>query len=261
MAPMEKYTLYLDSCGDPGWNKPFGKSPIKYYVVAGLALTTECDLVANMEVERILGKYLTLAQWLGFERELCYHHLIQGKGAYEKLTHEQRLAMANEVFDLLLKLKPILFASVINKPEMKERYGVDAHDPKLLGIRATIHRFGMSLKARDNAVGDVMMDAEEYRKDHLIQELVKTFKSKGVLIKGWNYQPNYNDKLERILNTISFADSTTCAGIQLADFCCRTTWQHYEEAKSNRFAQLSPLWDNKNGRVYEPCEIPKPKIR
>jgi len=261
MSPIPKYTLYLDSCGDPGWNKPFGRSPIRYYVVAGLALTTDADLEANTEVERILSKYLSHAQWLGFERELCYHHLIQGKGAYGKLAHPQRLAMANEVFDLILKLKPVLFASVINKAELKQRYGVNAHDPKLLAIRATIHRFGMCLKCQGNAVGDVMMDAEEYRKDHLIQELVKTFKTQGVMIRGWNYQPFYNDKLERILNTISFADSATCAGIQLADFCCRTTWQHYEENKSNRFAQLSPLWDRYNNRIYEPSLIPKPIIR
>jgi hypothetical protein len=262
MPPMQKYTLYLDSCGDPGWYKPFGKSPVRYYTVAGLALTTDADLQANSEVEKLLDKHLSHAQEQGFERELCYHDLIRGKDAYEKLSHHQRLRMANEVFDLILSLKPILFASVIDKRELKERYGVDAHDPKLLGIRATIHRFGMCLKNRvSDGVGDVMMDAEEYRKDHLIQEMVKKFKSEGVMIRGWSYQPFYNDKLERILNTISFADSSTCAGRQLADFCCRTTWQYYEENKSRRFEQLSPLWDRSGERVYEPSIIPKPRLK
>jgi hypothetical protein len=254
---LEKYTLYLDSCGDPAWCKPIGKSPIKYYVVAGLALTTQNDLVANLEVERLLDTYLSHARIMGFERELCYHHLIQGKDAYAKLTHQQRFDLANEVFALLLQLKPILFATVIDKPLMKVKYGIKAHDPKLLGIRSIIHRFGMSMKGRQ-AVGDVMMDAEEYRKDHLIQEMVKDFKTYGVLIKGWNYQPQINDKLERILNTIAFADSSTCAGIQLADFCCRTVWQHYEQTKSNRFTQLATLWDGNAYRKYEPSLIPKP---
>lgn len=256
---MQKYTLYLDSCGDPGWCKPEGLSHVRHYAVAGLALTTRADLRANSKVERILDKYLSNAQTLGFERELCYHSLIRGKDAYQELSHERRLRMANEIFDLIESLKPILFATVIDKVALKQRYGEEAHDPKLLGIRATIHRFGMCMKNRfSNTVGDVMMDAEEYRKDHLIQEMVKKFKSEEVAIRGFSYQPYYHDKLERILNTISFADSATCAGIQLADFCCRTTWQHYASNKSKRFRQLAPFWDRSETRVFEPSLIPKP---
>ena len=89
------YTLYLDSCGDPGWCSPYGKSTIRYYVVAGLALTASMDLKACTEVNRILGKYVGSATWRGFKLELLYHDLIRGKGLYEGLDHPQRLAMAN----------------------------------------------------------------------------------------------------------------------------------------------------------------------
>jgi hypothetical protein len=250
------YTLYLDSCGDSGWCAPYGKSTVRYYVVAGLALTPSMDLKAYSDVSRILTKYVGSATWRGYKLELLYHDLIRGKGIYEGLDHPQRLAMANEVFDLLGQLNPILFATVVDKVRMKERYGASAHDPKLYGMRATIHRYSMFL-SHNKAIGNVMMDAEEYRKDRMIQEMVNTFKVTGCIIRGWNYQPRYEEKLDRILNTIGFAESAMITGIQLADICSRTTWQNFEHGKGRRYAQLKPFWNHVDGKVYEPSVVPK----
>jgi hypothetical protein len=251
------YTLYLDSCGDSGWCAPYGKSCVKYYVVAGLALTSEADLKASSEVNRILAKYVGSATWRGYKLELIYHDLIRGRGIYEGLDHPVRKAMADEVFGLLSQLNPVLFATVVDKIRLKERYGVNAHDPKLYGIRATIHRFAMFLTNQVNGIGNVMMDAEEYKKDRLIQEMITTFKIMGIIIRGWDYQPRYEERLTRILNNIGFADSTMITGIQLADVCCRTTWQHFEHSKSDRYAELSPYWNRSATKVYEPSVVPK----
>lgn len=238
MSTTTSCVLYLDSTGDSGWTPPYGKSQIQFYVVAGLAIAPESNLKAYQETDRILKKYIPKTEWHSPRFELCYHHLLRGKDIYSTLTHPERLAMANEVFDLLLNLKPVLFATVVNKLTLKHRYGTNAYDPKLLGIRATIHRFAMFLK-RENAVGTITMDAEEYRKDRLIQEMVRTFKKNGIIIRGFTYQPRYMEKILRVLDTISFTDSNMSAGIQLADFCARTTWQHFERNKSRRFKQLS----------------------
>ncbi len=120
-ATPTSYTLYLDSCGDPGWCAPNGKSTIRFYVVAGLALTSVADMKADQEVNRLLTRYIPNAETQGFKREICYHHLIHGKDQYQNLEDTQRLAMANEIFDLLLQLKPVLFATVVDKIRMKER--------------------------------------------------------------------------------------------------------------------------------------------
>ena len=251
------YTLYLDSCGDPGWCAPNGKSTVKYYVIAGLALTSSADVNASLEVNRILSKYISDAESRGYKREICYHHLIRGKDQYEKLSNAERLAMANEIFDLILQLKPVLFATVVNKVRLKERYGFRAYDAKIYGIQATMHRFAMFLKRQTNGIGNVMMDAEEYKKDHLLQEMVRTFKTRGIIMRGWSYQPHYEENLERILNTIAFSDSDLSTGIQLADICSRTTWQYYEHMLSIRYTQLAPLWNREGSRIYEPSIVPK----
>lgn len=95
MSNIKSYTLYLDPTADPGWTAPYGKSNIQYYVVAGLAITPESDLKAYRETDRILKKYIPPIQWNSPKFELCYHHLIRGKGIYSILTHSKRLEMAN----------------------------------------------------------------------------------------------------------------------------------------------------------------------
>lgn len=248
-------TLYLDSTGDGGWNAPYGHSKTRFYVIAGLSISPESNLKAYQEVERILTKYFSGKSITG-NLELCYHDLIYGRGSYSKITDVERLAMANEVFDLILNLKPVLFATVIDKPLLKLRYGENAYDPKLLAVRATIHRFAMFLK-REDVIGTVTIDAEEYRKDHLIREMVRDFKRNGIILRGVVYQPRYDEKISQIIDTINFTDSSVSAGIQLADFCARSTWQHFESKKSNRFSQLSPIWDHVDDKIYEPSVFPK----
>jgi len=257
MVDLVSYTLYLDSSGDPGWCSPHGKSKVRHYVVAGLALTASANLQADSEVNRILRKYIRMAVWQGYKLELCYHHLIRGKNQYKGLDHPKRLEMANEVFDLLLEIKPVLFATAVDKIRMKQRYGVHAYNPKIYAMQATIHRFAMFLKRQTDGIGNVMMDSEEYRKDHKLQEMIREFKTTGIIIRGSAYQPRYIEKLDRILNTISFLDSDLSTGIQLADVCCRTVWQHFEHGKSNRFNQLAPLWNRDKNRIYEPSLVPK----
>lgn len=184
--------------------------------------------------------------------------LIRGKNAFSELDHPQRLAMANEVFTLLSELKPVLFATVVDKIRLKQKYLTSAYDPKILGLRATIGRFSMFLKRQTNGIGNVIMDEEEVRKDKLIQEMILTLKITGTEIRGWSYNPQYRDRLDRILNTITFANSSITTGIQLADVCCRTVWQHYERGKSERFEQMTPFWNREsNGKIYEPSIIPK----
>lgn len=249
-------TLYLDTTGDTGWPPPYGRSQLQYFVVGGLALTPEKDIKAFQETERILHTYIPQQEWHSPKFELCYHDLIRGKRIYSTLDHPERLLMANEVFDLLIQLEPVLFATVVNKLGLKQRYGYDAYDPKKLGMRATIHRFAMTQRRKD-MIGSVTIDEEEHRKDKDIQTMIKSFKRDGIILRGFHYRPRYRVKIDNIINTVNIANSNMTPGIQLADFICRTTWQHFERNKSRRFNQISKLWDRDDSRVYEPVIFPK----
>lgn len=250
-------TLYLDSSGDPGWTPPFGKSITTWYIAGGIALTPEADQKAGIEVQRILKKYIPETQRRKFpprEYEIHYHKIVGGHDIFDHMDHSARKAMSDEVFTLIKSLNPVLFATAINKTQLKRVYGGRAYHPKALAIQATIGRFSFYLE-RENKIGSIMMDEEEYRKDKELQSLVHTFRRDGIMIRGTNYQPMYENTLTNVLNAPSFTPSHISPGIQLADVISRCTWTHFERQKSNRFNELQSLWDS-GDRVFEPSVVP-----
>jgi hypothetical protein len=252
-------TIYLDSAGDPGWLPPFGKSQVRWYVLAGVALTPEADLDARKGIDTLLEKYvppLIRAQFPPQYYEIHYHDIIRGHNLFKHLTHQERKDLSDGVFTLIKSLKPVLFATAIDKLKLKQRYGERAYSPRRLAIQSTLHRFSMYLD-RENFIGSAIMDEEEFRKDKELREMINTFRKFGITIRGWNYNPSKENKLERVLNTVQFTPSHTSPGIQLADVCSRATFLHFERTKSNRFFELKPFWDAKDSKVYEPSVVPK----
>ncbi|MDR1992959.1 MAG: DUF3800 domain-containing protein [Nitrososphaerota archaeon] len=200
--------------------------------------------------------------------------------------------MANEVFELFTELKPVIFATVIDKSKLKERYGFNVITPKQCGIIETISRFSSFLKSQTNSVGIIMMDQEKVKTDRLgdfrkpiffqktsaenrvtlllgflkwgfrrlslIQEMILGLRIFG-MERGYSYPAlSVVEGLDRILNTIGFSDSSIIPGIQLADVCCRTVWQNYERGKDERYKQLESHFNN-TGAV-EPVVIPKWRV-
>jgi hypothetical protein len=251
-------TLYLDASGDPGWPKPFGNSRTEWYIVSGLVLSPANDFIAKETSDKILKKYIRENERRKFPPkfyEINYHDIIRGKNLYGSLEDIRRKTLSDEIFDLLKSLKPILFATASNKTQLKRVYGSQAYHPRVLGLRATIHRYAMYLE-RINEIGSIVVDQEEYRKDKELQAMVQDFRRDGITIRGDNYQPMVENKLRRILNTISFTPSHLSIGLQLADVCSRVTWFHFERNKSMRFNQISSLWDRESEKIYEPSIIP-----
>lgn len=255
---MSSCTLYIDPTGDSGWFPPFGKSRTRWYVVAGLVLTPDTDFKARQGTETILKKYISDSmrnQYPDKYYEIHYRDIIGGNNIYSQLSHEQRKDLSDEVFDLLTNIHPVLFATAIDKLQLKYKYGGRAYHPRQLGLRATIHRYSMYLD-REGLVGSVIIDEEEYRKDVELRTMIHNFRRYGITLRGWNYQPAKENRLERVLNTVGFTPSEMSSGIQLVDVCSRATWAHFALEKSRRFDQLSAFWDRHESRTYEPVVFP-----
>lgn len=173
---MEQYTLYLDAAGDPGWPPPFGKSRTNWYVLAGLAFTTQNDMEAKLGAEELLEKYVPDSErnkWPDNNYEIHYHDIIFGINVFSHLQDFERKESSDKIFNLILGLKPqpIIFATAINKIQHKRKYGHRAYPVKILAMQATIHRFSMFLE-RENHIGSVVVDEEEYKKDKEVRVLI-----------------------------------------------------------------------------------------
>jgi hypothetical protein len=249
---MIKYTLYLDASGDFGWRPPYGNSQSKFYVLAGLALTPEAEYKAKTELPNIVDKYFTSKP-----KELKYTYIISNKiEPFKSLDENQRKALSDDIFTLILEMSPILFATVVDKEKLKERYGDRAYDPKYLSLISTISRFSMMLK-RNSDTGQVIMDDEHARKDKDLQKTIHKLRANDTIIRSRNYNPPSIERLERITNSILFSHSEASEGIQLADFIAKVVWIKYTHAKINRFMQIEKLFDHNEYRYFDPCLIPK----
>ncbi|MCH7647327.1 MAG: DUF3800 domain-containing protein [Thaumarchaeota archaeon] len=242
---MDYCTLYMDSSGDQGWPNPFGRSETIWYTVGGIVLTPEQDLAIKTETTEILKKFIEDDMRSNFPSsyyELHYLDLMCGNNIYNKLEKIDRRKMADEVFALIKEIKPIVIATSINKLQMRKVYEDNAKHPKTLAVGSVISKFSMHL-TRNNKIGTVVYDEEEYRNDVLMRRMVSSFRRVGTEIKGWNYLPRKTDKLTNVLNTINLCPSELSPGIQLADFIARSVWQHYEKQKNRRYEELNSLWD------------------
>src|SRR5437016_13596305 len=171
--------IYLDSSGDPGWPAPFGKSVPNWYVVSGLVLAPEADHNAHLEVERILTKYIPDSQRNSYpvdHYEIHYHKLAAGRNLFSHMDHPARKQISDEIFALIKSLNPVLFATAINKIQLKRVYGWRAFDPKILALQATIHRFSMYLD-REHKLGSIVVDEEEYKRDRQLQAKIHAFRT------------------------------------------------------------------------------------
>ena len=251
---MDYCNLYLDASGDTGDTPPFGKSKHDWHVLAGLVFDPICDLEAKNEVEKILEKYIPKGVKNSFpdsNYELHYTDILYGNNIYASLSESERNDMTGEIFDLIIKLNPILLAIAIQKTQMKKVYSTDAENYKFLAIRSLINKFSMYLK-RLKKIGSIIYDAEEYRKDTELRTRMQNFRRNGIMIKGWRYQPR-DDKLENVLNTLNLCPSEMSAGLQLTDFCARAIWQHLQRNESQQFKQIDVLFevDADNGKKYD----------
>ena len=251
-------TMYLDAAGDPGWPPPFGKSGVQWYVLAGLVLSPEDDYRAKQESEKLLQQYVPdseRSKWPDRNYEIHHHDIIYGKNVFSHLQNFERKELADKIFEIIENASPVLFATAINKAQLKRVYGSNAHDPRVLAMRSTIRRFEMHLKTAQH-IGTAMVDEEEYNKDKEIRKLIHQLRRHGAPVGGKDRQLRRKDRLEHILNAVNSSPSEMSTGIQLADVCSRSIWSHFERGKSQRYEQLKHLFDRSESKVFEPAIVP-----
>jgi hypothetical protein len=106
------YLLYLDASGDPGWPPPDGKSRTSWYVLAGLCLEESKWNPARAHATEIVERYFPPPT--PPPRELRYSSLRAGARPYDSLTPANRVRLADDVFDAIRQLNPVLFAIAID---------------------------------------------------------------------------------------------------------------------------------------------------
>ena len=239
--------LYLDASGDPGWCPPVGKSTTRWYVLGGLALTEDKWSTAHEGVDKLIAKYFGSRDLSC--RELRYSSLISAAPPYDSLTGLERKGLADETFNLILNLSPVLFSIPVDKLAHREKYGRNAISPKIWALQLIAPRFHKFLIRTDDR-GIMIMDSEEKRKDRKLRELVKNARKMGIVLQATSDPFRTDTKLPNLIESVMFVDSDDSPLIQLVDFCSHAVWNHFERGLSDRFNQIHGLFDSAEGVVY-----------
>ena len=249
----EYVNLYLDESGGKALPQPWGHNPDRHYVLAGIVPTTDQDIQIHEEVPRLLRTYCPGAHAWEPSYELHYGSIINGRPPFDSLTRDQRLSLSNDVFDLIMRLRPTLIGTVVDKDLLARRY----HDPMAVNeyaLNSIIDRFNRHL-SETSRVGTAVMDSVGTEADGSLQRLVHVSRAVGAQI-GEVLPGRTPSRLERVLNGVLFAPSYGSPGVQLADFVAYATFSKYERNKSRRFDQIDALW-RRSGNFREPSVIPK----
>lgn len=246
----ESASLYLDESGGRGWPSPWGRNRYRYYVLAGCILTPDQDKRAHEVLPEILEEFFPAGNG---PLELHYGDLINSRNGYELLIPDDRLKLADRMWNFILELKPLLMGTVVDKTTMRTRYQ-NPHEPSQYAMRATIERFDKHLK-KVGRYGMTIVDTQSFEKE--MQQMVHESRKVGIKIGGT--RPILTDSnLENVLNSVVCCPSHMSPGVQIADFVAYATFSHFERNKSRRYDHASSLW-RKAGRFSEPSVVPKPR--
>ncbi len=243
------YLLYLDGSGGADWPPPIGKSPTKFYVLAGLAIQPENWESAYNQVNDLISNYFPNPSKR--PEELHYTHLIARKGPYGLLSNDQRRELADGVFKIAKSINPTLFAIVVDKMAHYNKYKTP-EPPKQLAFRFIAPHFSKFLD-RKNETGIMIYDTEQARSDMFLRQFLETARKSGIVLQTWvpSYDPyRTQNRLDKVVESIFFLESHLSPIIQLADFCSYAIFSKYEHKKDQRFNEIYDLFDNDNGKPW-----------
>ncbi len=224
--------LYLDASGDPGEYK---QKNSKHFALVGIAVTPELSYSISREIRSIINLHFEGLNPDERPKELHYNHLIQTKYPYNKINAR---ALADDVFQIILKSDVTLFAMIINKEQHYSKY-VRPWPVREVALEAMINRFERFLR-RKNDIGMMVYDSESPFINKTLTELFEGFKKDGT---AFVYP-------EHILDTVFFAPSETAPMLQVADFCAYAFFSKYEHNKMERYDQIKSKLDEYGERLF-----------
>lgn len=187
-----------------------------------------------------------------WETELHGNEIMQGKKGWKCLSGNvgEAVWVYKSVLSILKPIGARTFIQGVNTERLQARYGIHAHSPYLVTLRHALERIDAYARAEDYDRVQVVAD---YRDDQKIYHAAVTgYKQNGT--------PGYQRSLlNRTAEPISFEDSHTNYGLQMADLIAYIARRHLEaDGTMHRTARRSAarlysyVWD---------CIAPQNRVR
>ena len=200
--------VYMDEAGYSGRNLDDPQQPI--HIVGAVVIKDSDWLDIEGKVDEIIDDYILNLK----DRESFEFHtsdLYQGRGYFDKWDWKTRMEILTRLVRVIVDGNlPVIYGAV-NKQKLKAqyRYPADPHDLAFLLCAERIEGWFAS-----NAPSETgMFIADETKAKYEMKTSLRQYRRTGIPL-GYK-----GTKLNHIIETIHFADSKECFGIQLADCC------------------------------------------
>ena len=226
------YYLYLDESGDPGdyldENCKVIKNSSKYFTLAGIIVNQTEIHKLNQQIEDLVHKYFKSIP-LDKNFKLHYQPLARHTPPYDKLSHENRIRCADDVFKTINDSKCTLLSVSINIEKHCKRYDWPAN-PKAYSMLIMLERF-QGFLTEQNSDGQAIY--ERFNK----QERKKI---ESTMIRLQTLLPmRYRVELNNIKGRVKSGDPKQEPILQLADFFAYATQKKcIDKAKRRRWESI-----------------------
>ena len=236
--------LYIDESGDPGRyldrNHNVIQGSSELFTLAGIIIDCQVTDEVNNNVRRLASLYFP--QSIVDSIKLHYQPLIQNAPPYNSLSGEDRLRLADGIFEIICNSSCTLLSVTIDLKDHFHKYRFPV-DPKAYAMLIMLERFQDFLEFR-NSQGTVIYERFTRKERKKVETTMKILKE---LLAFRHYV-----ELNNIIDNIQNGDPLEEPILQLADFFAYATQIKYKTKgeKQCRWKSIKEKYFNLNGGYY-----------
>lgn len=241
--------LFIDASGHKDYRAPIGGGDTDYYVLGAILVTNEQRHAIEQGLDDVISDLFPHREPRSVE--LHTSPMMAGEGPWGEITGPLRGEFVSSVRDLLLQVKPLLFAQVVHKQNYWDHFThIVPEKPAENSLRFLLGRVDKRVPAGSKCRLTLDEDSKEMKTTYA--DLIADIRENGDKIGGLNFTPTSVTKLNDFHDP-HYVDSHASRCLQIADFVAHLCWRATERKQANRLRELDALWSTfYNGTRREP---------
>jgi hypothetical protein len=178
--------------------------------------------------------------------------MMAGEGTWGEIDGRERKEFVTQVRDLLLEIRPVLFAHVVHKKNYYDHFHtIILEPPSENALRFLLGRIDKRVQL-EGAKARLTLDEDSKEMKTTYNDLIADIRQHGDKINRLAWKPAQITKLNDFYDPF-YVDSHASRCLQVADFVAHLCWRAAERKQANRLRELDPLWSTfYNGTRREP---------
>lgn len=239
---MAVLNFFADGSGHPDYRPPVERGDTDHYCIAGLLVDDRQREQLETGVDAIIQRYFPHREPRTVELKAAWISArVNQKPPWDALPGPQHAQLFDDVRDLLMRVRPVLFGQIVHKDNYRQSIRASRPErPATNVLRFLMGRLDHHLASQSDTTR-ATLDADLPAIQEAQRTLEAEVRTDGDKIAGVTRPAISVSKFERILPFQHLSsDQSRC--LQAADYVTHQLWQAAEYGKANRLRELDSLW-------------------